>query len=230
MSFPHVLRPAKLLAAGAAAACTVTLLAAPALAHVTVNPKTAAPGAWSTFAFQVPNERDNADTTELEVFFPTDHPIPSVSVEPVPGWTIHIQKQKLATPIRTDDGTVTEAVSAVTWSGGHIAPGQFQSFDVEMGPLPTGVRTLYFKAIQTYSDGTVVRWIDLPSAGGGEPAHPAPALTLSAATASPAAATPAKSASTAPALAVGVAGLVFGLAGLAVGGVALRRSRRGDAS
>jgi hypothetical protein len=37
---------------------------------------------------------------------------------------------------------------------------------------------IVFKALQTYSDGEIVRWIDTPTAGGGEPEHPAPTLKL----------------------------------------------------
>ena len=35
-----------------------------------------------------------------------------------------------------------------------------------------------FPTTQTYSDGTVVRWDQAPLPGGGEPEHPAPALSL----------------------------------------------------
>jgi hypothetical protein len=37
------------------------------------------------------------------------------------------------------------------------------------------------KTLQTYSDGTIVRWIDDTAAGQPEPEHPAPVLTLTAA-------------------------------------------------
>ena len=75
---------------------------------------------------------------------------------------------------------MTEAVSQVTWSGGTIEPGQFQQFTVSVG-LPDDADELEFKALQTYSDGTVVRWIEAETPGGAEPEHPAPVLTLTAA-------------------------------------------------
>ena len=157
----------------------VVLTALPASAHVTIT-GTGTQGGYSTFAFEVPNEQDGADTTQVEVQFPTDHPLASVSVEPVPGWTATVQKTKLATPIKTDDGEVTEAVSTITWTGGQIKPGEFQQFPVSAGPLPD-VDSLEFKAVQTYSNGDVVRWIDATPASGEEPEHPAPALELAAA-------------------------------------------------
>ena len=62
------------LAAGAA----LVLPATSAFAHVTVNPREATQGGYAKLAFRVPNERDNAGTTKLEVNFPTDHPFASV--------------------------------------------------------------------------------------------------------------------------------------------------------
>ena len=47
-------------------------LAAPASAHVTVNPNTATPGSYSKVTFRVPNEKDSANTTKLEVNLPAD--------------------------------------------------------------------------------------------------------------------------------------------------------------
>ncbi|MFD0660404.1 DUF1775 domain-containing protein [Thermocatellispora tengchongensis] len=68
MSFTAVRRRALAVAAGAAA---LTLgLALPALAHVTVNPGTAEQGGFTKVAFRVPNERDDASTTKLEVELP----------------------------------------------------------------------------------------------------------------------------------------------------------------
>jgi uncharacterized protein YcnI len=42
---------------------------------------------------------------------------------------------------------------------------------------PADVKTIRFKALQTYDNDTVVRWIEVTPAGGAEPEHPAPVLT-----------------------------------------------------
>lgn len=222
----------------------VLLAAVPAFAHVTVQPNSAPKGSYSTVAFKVPNEEDSASTVKLEVNLPADHPIASVSIQPVPGWTAQITKSKLTTPLKTDDGTVTEAVTKITWSGGKIAPGQFQQFPVSFGPLPDDADALSFKALQTYSNGDIVRWIDLAQAGQPEPDHPAPTLKLTAAadeggapapTGSPAAA-PASDASKGAATekasgdssdgtarGLGIAGIVVGAIGVGFGVLAGRR-------
>ena len=105
--------------------------------------------------------------SQLEVTFPTKYPIASVSVKPMTGWTITTEKTKLAKPVATDDGSVTEAVSKITWTAtaGGLEPGQFDLFTISAGPLPTKPSKLEFKALQTYSDGDIVRWIE-PSVKG----------------------------------------------------------------
>src|SRR3954452_8996355 len=177
-----------------AAIALSTALAGPAFAHVTVSSASAAKGGFSAMTFRVPTEKDNASTTKVQVAFPTDTPLASVSVKPVPGWTAQVAKTKLATPISSDDGPITDAVSQITWTASSPAravhPGEYQEFGVSAGPLPTSTDALTFKALQTYSDGSVVRWIDTQTPGGPEAEHPAPTLKLAAAadTAAPAAA------------------------------------------
>jgi uncharacterized protein YcnI len=154
----------------AIAATAVLLLAAPATAHVSVNPGEAPKGGFTKLSFRVPNEKDVA-TVKVEVAFPADAPVAEVSTRPVPGWTATVEK-------------AGETVTRITWSGGTIQPGEFQEFDISLGPLPDKVDHMVFKALQTYAGGEVVRWIDEPpAAGGAEPDHPAPVLTLTAATA-----------------------------------------------
>ena len=103
---------------------TVVLLAGTAGPDVTVNPRTAPQGSYAKLAFRVPNEKDDADTTEVEVQMPTDHPLASVSIEPKDGWTYEVTKAPLPTPVSTDDGELTEAVSTITWSGGDAEAGR----------------------------------------------------------------------------------------------------------
>jgi periplasmic copper chaperone A len=171
--------------AGTAAAALVCLPCVAALAHVTPTPASAPAGSAVVVTFHVPNEEAHADTIRVDMQIPTAHPIAQLVVRPVPGWHITVRNVTLAKPVVTDDGRFTQAVSEVIWSGGRIAPGEFQDFAVSADPLPQGVSSLAFKTIQTYSNGDVVRWIDLQQPGQPEPDHPAPVLTLTtAATAS----------------------------------------------
>jgi uncharacterized protein YcnI len=173
--------------AGGVAAGAVLLFAGTASAHVTVQPQgDAAKGGSAVVNFKVPNERDDARTTQLEVDLPTDHPLASVMPEPVPGWKIDITTSKLAKPVELHGSQVTEAVSKVVWtadSGGGIPEGQFQMFPVSLSPLPTDTDQIAFKALQTYDNKDVVRWIEVQQPGAPEPENPAPVLKLTGASA-----------------------------------------------
>jgi len=212
-----------------ATALAVLGFAGAAGAHVTVNPDSAKAGGAARIAFQVPTESDTASTVKVEVAVPTDKPIPVVATMPVPGWTVTVDKTKLATPIKTDDGdTVTDAVSKITWTAAPdagIKPGEFQEFPVSLEWLPDSGR-LVFKVLQTYSDGTVVRWIDETVEGQPEPEHPAPVLTLAKTGADQPLAVVAKPASDRTPLYWSIVGAVLGLLGAVLGGLAYARSRR----
>ncbi|MEU8826197.1 YcnI family protein [Streptomyces sp. NPDC048636] len=156
----------------------VLLAAGPAFAHVSVQPGEAEKGGYSTVNFKVPNERDDSSTTKLEVTLPTDHPLASVMPQPVPGWDVKVTKKKLDKPIEMHGEKITEAVSKVTWTGGKIEPGQFQQFPLSVGQLPEDADQLVFKALQTYDNKEVVRWIEEPKEGAAEPENPAPVLKL----------------------------------------------------
>jgi uncharacterized protein YcnI len=201
----------------------------------------------------VPDENDNAGTTKLEVTLPDDKPITSARTRPLAGWTATIDKRPLATPITSHGKQITEAVAKITWTanpGTRINPGQYEDFEVSMGPLPSDADLLVFKTVQTYDNGDVVRWIDLPGPDGKEPDKPAPTLKLvpkgtgtagtSGTVGSPTAApraddmsfSAAKSASSSDSTArgLGIAGLVVGVLGLGVGVFGYLRGARKTAA
>lgn len=224
----RILRRATII--GAAAAAAVLLSAGPALAHITITPDSVTAGSGAVLTFHVPNEEAHASTVKVDVQIPTDHPIAQLLVEPVPGWSVAVHTITLAKPITTDDGTFNQAVSEVIWSGGQIRPGQFQNFAVSADPMPVGVSQLVFKAIQTYSDGNVVRWIDVPQPGQPAPDHPAPTVTLTTATAPARTAVvgsaPAGSGTDGLSRALAVASLLVGLLAILLALTAGRRARR----
>ena len=156
------------------------MLVAPAAAqaHVTLQPNTAAAGGYTRLDVRVPNERDDASTTKVEVQFPDG--FQSASYEPVPGWSAKVTTGKLETPIETDDGQVTEGVKTITWTADDeddaIPPGAFQDFGLSVRIPDKAGEKLTFKALQTYSGGEVVRWI-----GAEDSDNPAPIVTVTAA-------------------------------------------------
>jgi uncharacterized protein YcnI len=145
------------------AVALLVLLAAPASAHVSANPGTVEAGEAAAITFRVPNETSDANTTSVEIFLPEGTTFDFVSVKAVAGWQ-HTETKS------GDD------ITAVKWSGGTIAPGEYQEFSLSFGPVVAG--TLEFKALQTYDDGQIVRWIDPSVEGEDEPEHPAPTVTV----------------------------------------------------
>ncbi|MFM9694772.1 YcnI family copper-binding membrane protein [Streptomyces europaeiscabiei] len=244
------MKASRIAAVGALAGSAVLLLSGPAFAHVSVAAEgTAAKGGYATVNFKVPNERDDATTTKLEVNFPTDHPLASAQPEAIPGWKIKVTKAKLDKPVELHGEQIDEAISKITWTatGDGIAAGFFQKFPVSMGQLPENTDELVFKAIQTYSNKEVVRWIEVPKDGEEEPENPAPVLALSAASedhhgssgastasdesedaddakaaSNETAAAPADTSDT-TARVLGIVGIVVGAAGVAYGVLAGRR-------
>jgi uncharacterized protein YcnI len=217
-----------------------------ASAHVTVNPGEVEKGSFARLTFRVPNERDDAGTTSLEVNLPEDQAFPFVSTKPLQGWTVTTEMRTLDEPIDAFGEQVTEVVSKITWTGGVINPGEFQEFDVSIGRMPEDVDSISFPSIQTYSSGEVVRWIDPVVEGQEEPEHPVPTLHLIDAAPEGGAAAPAAdenggedtatvdvgdipsqddvdSANT-----LATVGIAVGVLGLAVAVFALFRSRRGS--
>jgi uncharacterized protein YcnI len=227
----------KVLAGSGVAMAVLLALAPPAMAHVTTDPASAPKGGEITVRFRVPNETTAATVTKVDIALPTDHPLLGVLVAPMPGWTPIVTEVKLEPPAQTDDGPVAQAVSEIAWTatGGGTPVGQFQEFSVLVQRLPTDVDQVVFKTVQTYGDGTVVRWIDPVVAGQATPEHPAPILALTAGddnaavspVTTPNLAQVAKKGSVSSARNLAIVGIALGAASLALV-LATRRRRRSD--
>jgi periplasmic copper chaperone A len=192
----------------AVTAIAVVGLAAPASAHVTVGADDAQQGATdSVLTFRVPNEEAAAITVKVSIAFPTRTPLPSVDPAPKPGWVLTTTKTTFNPPITTDDGTITDGVTQVVYTASAPADGvpvgDFDTFQVLVGPLPTKVTSLAFPTVQTYSDGKTVSWIEPVTDPANEPDFPTPVLRLVGA---PAAGASASGSGSAPAV-VGVVGV-----------------------
>jgi uncharacterized protein YcnI len=216
-----------------------------AQAHVSLHPNTLPAGSFPTIDIRVPNEEKTANTTRVAVLFPPGF----IDVSPgyLPGWTVQKKTRKLAKPVKTDEGTVTEEISQVIWSGGKLPPEYFQDFPFSTTiPDSDAGKSLAFKTVQTYDNGKVSRWIGPESAS-----EPAPTVNVTPkggviedvagteagpgspqASGQPAASTTKSSSSKGASKGLGVAALVVGIAALVAALAALalaRRSRSGPA-
>ncbi|MFB7845330.1 YcnI family protein [Microbacterium sp. NPDC056052] len=228
------------LAAGAVLALAAPLAAS---AHVTATPNQAEAGSWTYVTFRVPNESATASTVKLEIHLPADTPFTSVSYQPTAGWTGSAAKTALPTPVKVEGNTISEATTEVTFTAdaGGIAPGQFQTFTLSLGPVPDTGR-IVIPATQTYSDGKVVEWSATPEdAAKDDSLEPAPVVWVN--DAPPADHHGGATATTAPAasaqvpadgqgglaLGLSIAALVVAAGGALLGGFALGRRKKAGA-
>ncbi len=154
------------------AALTATLIlgacigAGTAGAHVHVDADNAVRGDDAIVTFEVPNESEKGSpTTQVTITLPN---VASASTELLPGWTAKLER----------DGA-NGAYRAVTFTAAPnagIGADQFERFPVSI-QLPDA-DSVTFPVVQTYADGTVVRWDQPMLPGGGEPEYPAPELAL----------------------------------------------------
>jgi uncharacterized protein len=202
--------------------------AAPAAAHVTLNPREAEAGAFVKFDVRVPNERDDANTTKVEIQLPPG--FDTLSYQPVAGWTTKV--------------VGSEPVRRVSWTatGSGVKPGQFVEFPISVQVPEEATGALTFKALQTYSGGEVVRWIGDEGSDSPAPAVEVLAAPEGAEEGHGGAAAPAEEEPAAPAPAaetedddedsntLSVIALIVGAGGLLTGLAALAASRRRPAT
>jgi uncharacterized protein YcnI len=208
------------------AACVVALvLPGTTQAHISVQPSEEPADQFVRADVRVPNERDNASTSKVEVQFPSGFLF--ASYEPVPGWKGKITTEKLAKPVPSPEKgepPIKEQVKEVSFTatGKGIGPSQFQDFGLSLLMPNKPGATLTFKALQSYSNGEVVRWIGPESSE-----EPAPQVKLTSGSATPA--TPAASTSKDDddaSKGLGIAALVLGGLGVLLGLGAFAASRR----
>ena len=226
----HVRRTLARLGASAGAAGLLTLaVAAPASAHVTVTPSDTAAGAYTVLTFSVPHGCDGSPTTAVTIQMPEE----IVAVTPTRNAYYGVEKNlvKLDEPIEDAHGnTITERVGQVVYTSKLPLPdGYRDTMELSLQLPDEAGKTLAFPVIQKCEKGQT-GWTELAAEGQDteELEHPAPTVTITEASGDSAD-------TTAPEASeddgddgdgLAIAGLVVGALGVAVGGVALSRTRR----
>ena len=147
----------RLLAVSLASAAAAAVFATAAAAHIQVLPEKVAPGDPTLFTMLVPNERDHR-TIQVSLKIPPG--VIPFSFGETPGWR------------RSEKLKKNKAVDVVTWRG-VLPPGEFVEFTF-LATTPDRAGTITWPAVQTYHDGTKVRWIGPPDSE-----EPAPVTVIS---------------------------------------------------
>jgi uncharacterized protein YcnI len=135
------------------------VVAAQAGAHAEIGPEQVPAGSVSTFVLSVEGE-ESAPTTKIAMQLPSG--MTNVKPELAPGWQAN------------------RGGRVITWTGGRIQQGERAKFGISAQFPNSPGKTLVFPVVQTYGDGTVVRWIGAPASE-----TPAPRIRLTAASAQP---------------------------------------------
>jgi uncharacterized protein YcnI len=124
-----------------------------ASAHVTVAPDRVGVGVQQLFQISIPSEKDGSlSTMSVRLVLPKG----LMDVTPIiqPGWKITTQK-------------TGEDVVEINWAGGEIPAGQGAIFSF-LAQVPPLASSLIWRAYQTYSDGSVISWDQVPAVGRGD--------------------------------------------------------------
>src|SRR3954454_13653832 len=135
-------RRARRLAAAALTALGSLVLAAPAFGHAVVSPPVVEPATLQVFTLSVPTEREDRETTKIELTVPKGFAIDSFA--PASGW-----KRKVSST-GSGEGAV---VNKVTWTGGHVPTEEDAVF--QFNASANAAQTYTFQVRQTYDDETV---------------------------------------------------------------------------
>jgi uncharacterized protein YcnI len=106
--------------------CSALALAAPAAAHLSINPSPIRTGQLTDLTFSIPNADDAMGIDHVTLAIPSDFQLDDAEAKP--GWT------------------QSRAGQAITWSGGNIPRGQYATFSIR-GTAPTKAETVLFNVL-----------------------------------------------------------------------------------
>lgn len=144
-------------------------------AHIVAGPNSATAGAWFKTALRVTHGCDGESTTAVIVTIPDGVTI--IRPQAKAGWTIQIDKKKLAIPVTGPHGNTIDTVTTqITWSGNTLADAHFDEFGLTM-KLPEQAGPLAFPVTQKCITKST-KWHDVGDTAHGHHAHPAPVITV----------------------------------------------------
>jgi periplasmic copper chaperone A len=151
------------------AACAVFYWATSSFAHVTLEQQSVEPSTYTKATLRVGHGCEGLPTVVLRVIVPDGFQ----GAKPMPkaGWTLEIERTKLAKPYDNHGTLVTEDVSEITWTANSretaLPDAQYDEF-VLRGKSPATTGPLWFKVTQLCKDGDKTgrnAWTEIPASG-----------------------------------------------------------------
>ncbi|HEX9088110.1 MAG TPA: YcnI family protein [Arthrobacter sp.] len=212
-----------------------------ASAHVGVTPDKTTANSYALLTFGIPHGCEESGTTKVTITLPAELNDAQPTINP--NWTAAKVTEQLAEPRKLADGTsITKRTSQIVYTAkAPLEPALRDALVLSVKLPDVAGKTLYFPTLQNCEVGQT-DWSQLPAEGQDPHSLKAPAPSISVTASAEAAAdghsahaastsdtapeaVPAAAVSDGGAQARSWAGLVAGVGGLALGGLALVRSR-----
>jgi periplasmic copper chaperone A len=151
------------------AVCAIFYWASSAFAHVTLEQASVEVNATTKATLRIGHGCEGMPTQALRVQIPEGF----AGTKPMPkaGWSVTVQRTKLAKPYDDHGKQVTEDVSEVVWTAqtqsAYITEEQYDEF-VLRGKAPSNAGQLWFKVTQLCKDGDKIAqnpWTEVPLVG-----------------------------------------------------------------
>jgi uncharacterized protein YcnI len=155
-----------LVRAGLAATLLLTsLVSLPALAHITLEYQVANASSYYKGTFKVGHGCGKSPIRQISVSVPAG--VQGAKPMAKPGWTVEIQRDKLAKPYDDHGRLVSEDVARISWTAktpADVLPNAYYDEFVLQARLPAQAGTLYWAVSQVCEEGRV-DWNQVPKPG-----------------------------------------------------------------
>lgn len=135
------------------------------LAHVTLEYQVASAGQSYKATFRVGHGCGASPTRQVSVAIPAG--VQAAKPMPKPGWSVEVQRDKLAQPYSSHGRQVTEDVARITWTAmtpqDRLAPDHYDEF-VLVARAPAQPGPLYWPVSQVCEQGRL-DWTEVPRPG-----------------------------------------------------------------
>lgn len=124
-----------------------------AKAHMSIEPTVAPAGEFAKIVFRVSHGCEGSPTSKVTVQIPTG----ALGVKPYShqGWVLTLKKEKLKEPAKLHGKDVTERVTEISWSGGHLSDDHVDEFAVILKFPDRAGEKMFFPVIQYCLKGSL---------------------------------------------------------------------------